>query len=823
MKIPEYNRQVGLNIAPRSGVSIKEPEIFRDTSSMERIGKQVLGTAEDMSNVYLDMKKERDKGIVNEFSNQFSMASNEKIRELQEQYKGANSEGIVDAYMEWQDDYIAKRTGFNQDTVEGELYLENDEQIKAAKDSLARSLPSTVNSLSNYVANELETYKKNQFEARVELLTSDAISTADENLQFKLNEINYAIDAQYVGQPPEFIALTKKKLANNVYSSRLIAESSENPNKALVALQNKDYIANTDTKTRQDIETKAINNWKNNIAAKMASADTLDIDAVLTEQDAKVIAPYVEKYGKDRLEWDIVKQARTYIGKKKQAETDKKNKDTIQGMSDLYYNSMDNSITLDKRNSNEAEILSKMPADMAEDYVVTKQNIEQSQLFNYMGADSIFGDNLQYITNPKLRDMALQQKVELESLMSRERNPQQIANYMDIIDSGGTVKLSELHPDDAKYLIDRYAEYETYQKHNQEYSKLNKNSSLDKYLLDYWKGYDKETAELPIYQHLVKVQMASKIQDYKNANGSFPIGVELNKIITSSIIEADKSNPNISKLRSVEFNAREKNTGITGFIEEIEDKFGDSLSKADSVLLAEALFSRSYNQALYLTNPEIMAKKQVRQQKESVVKEKGGLINTVKDIAGGTVNIVNTIDDALGGVPSSFIDTVSAPFAYMAEDITSAGLEIEDKYKPIAKTKKATKQVAKWATKPTEYIAEQGITSAVDIAKNIDNRTSREIVDSDFVSQAEDTYKEFKNNESKTIREAVKSAYKMLKAKQNVYKNNPTKANAKEVERAAIKVNEAAGNIAETMFEEPNKERKQKGWWGMLVDYMLNK
>jgi hypothetical protein len=542
----------------------------------------------------------------------------------------------------------------------------------------------------------------------------------------------------------------------------LIGESSENPNKALVVLQNKDYIANIDAKTRNEIEVKAINNWKKQIAGKMASADTLDIDAVLTEQDAKVIAPYVEKYGKDRLEWDIVKQARAYIGKKKQVETDKKNKDTIQGMSDLYYNSMDNSITLEKRNSNEVEILSKMPVDMAEDYVVTKQNIEQSQLFNYMNTDFIFGDNLQYITNPKLRELALQQKAELESLMSRERNPQQIANYMDIIDSGGTVKLSELHPDDAKYLIDRYAEYETYQRYNQEYSKLNKNSSLDKYLLDYWKGYDKETATLPIYQHLVKIQMASKIQDYKNANGSFPVGVELNKIITSSIIEADKSNPNISKLIDIEFNAREKNTGITGFIEEIEDKFGDSLSKDDSVLLAEALFSRSYNQALYLTNPEIMAKKQVRQQKEPIDKEKGGVISTVEDFVGDAINTVNTTDDVLGNVPSNSVDIVSAPFAYATEDVVSTTLKI---------------------------------------AKNVDNRTPEEIVDSDLVSQAENIYEESKNNENKTIRDGVESAYNMLKAKQNVYKNNPTKANAKEVERDAIKVIEAAGNIAEAMFE----------------------
>lgn len=820
MKIPEYNRQASLDIAPRSNVSIKEPEIFRDTSSVERIGKQMLGTAEDMSNIYLDMKKERDNGIVNEFMNQFSLERVNKLNELKEQYKGANSEGIVDAYMEWQEDYIAKRTGFNQDMADGELYLENDEQIKAARDTFAKNLPSTVNSLSNYVAQELETYKTNQFEASVANWTTQAVSDSEDNLQNHLNMLDSVVDNYYVGQPPEYIAQQKKKLKSNIYESRLNNAVLENPDNALILLQNDNYRNSLTADKLQTIEKSAINNWKSKIAGKMASANTLNPDDVLTERDTKIISPYVEKYGKDRLEWDIVREARRYINARKDAEKEKKTKDTIVGFSDIVDIQSNEELTSEQKTIETENILTQMAPDVVEDYRVFVSDLETEATYNNIVSGN-YDIGLGLITDPKLKQIAIEEKERVQSIWSRPRDEQVMSNIMDIIDSGGTVKLSELHPLDAKMVFNEIVKNENMKKFKKQY-KSDTGLDFDKVKTGALEKNKKIYKEVGLYNKLLDEELSNRVQAYKIKNGALPTASEMDMMVYESLESCLTENPYVAKLVDIQMNINQEGETrvitMSDYVDKISDEFEDVLDVEDINKLALYLASNQHNKALYLINPDVIKSKQEAKHQTSEKTEKGNIvINTVKDIAGGTVNIVNTIDDSLGDAPSNVIDTVSAPYAYIAEDVTTAALEIEEKYQPIAKAKKGIKRVAKLTTKPTEYITEQGITSAIDIANNIDNRKPKEIVNSDIIKQAKETYNELKNNEK------VKSAYEMLEAKQKVYENNPNKPNAKEVEEAAIQVIEAAGNIGDAMFDEPKTDRKKKGWWGMLIDYMLGK
>lgn len=748
MKIPEYNRQVGLDLANRSGVSIKEPDIFRDTSDMQNIGKQVLGTAGDLSEVYLDMKKERDNGIVNEFMNQFSLEQVNKINELKEQYKGANSEGIVDAYMEWQDDYISKRTGFTQDLADGDLYLENEEQIKSVKDSFAKNLPSTVNSLSGYIARELEDYKKNQFTARVELLTNDAISSDDGSVQFRINELNSAVDNYYAGESPEFIALTKKKLTGNIYESRLIGESSENPSKALVVLQNKDYIANVDTKTRNEIEAKAINNWKKQIAAKMASADTLDIDAVLTEQDAKVIAPYVEKYGKDRLEWDIVKQARAYIGKQNKAQKDNENKTSFETISSITKIKDNKNLTVEEKEQKFGELLSNVSFEEAVDLSMTFNNIEMIDEYKKMQNGTWKKEESPYTEEDIL------------SIASRERDSSLVAEAMDYIDNGEVVELKNFHPEDAKILMDRMALAEDWRALDSDW-KEQTGQDLNKYIdTEFNRVTNKKSKAYPFYNFAIKNLLSEYVYAYKKQNGKYPQGKDFEKIIVHTISDINNQNPNISKLISIEDAIAEGKSGYSEelFLKQINDKFEDSLSKQDKEDLASALMNKRYNKALYLVDPVVIAQKQIKQrEKDDIIQQKEKVdVDITSGITGGKSKLGEQIVDV--------------------------------------------------AEKNIDIAAEVVINTAIDVKKNIESSSDIKGRLQDAEKQISERYNDSKDN--KLLGKNIRSLYEIAQQKIKIAKENPTPENVREVEGVLWRM-ETAGDITSDIGTGENKLLKQ--------------
>ena len=260
--IPEYNQRIIANPESRPQVNLNQPKELGDTSYIDRMTKRVTNFQKEENQILLDMKKERDEGIVNEFMNQYSTARVEKINELKEKYKGANAQGIVDEFKKWQDDYYTSRLGFSSSNDDGTLYLENDEQIKSAKEQLARNLPTEINSLSTYAATELEGYRQNQFTARTQFAVDDLADERDvNNIAMGIDNIYKMVNDYYDGESEEFKRYTAGKLVNeslsvNVADMIAAGETLEQLNLAEQMLKEGVVADNLTNKTKADLSEK---------------------------------------------------------------------------------------------------------------------------------------------------------------------------------------------------------------------------------------------------------------------------------------------------------------------------------------------------------------------------------------------------------------------------------------------------------------------------------------------------------------------------------------------------------------------------------------
>ena len=178
VQIPDYNQRVDLRLQDRGQIRLNAPEALTSTAGIEANAKQLVNAAKDMSDIYLQMKQNRDEGIVNAFMNEFTVARALKMNELKKTYNGANAEGILQAYDDWQKDYFNQRLGTNTDN-ENMLTLENDEQITAARKAFDDDFASSIDSLSHYTASELDKWENEQKNERLRQLTQDMKNSAD--------------------------------------------------------------------------------------------------------------------------------------------------------------------------------------------------------------------------------------------------------------------------------------------------------------------------------------------------------------------------------------------------------------------------------------------------------------------------------------------------------------------------------------------------------------------------------------------------------------------------------------------------------------------
>lgn len=312
MKIPEYTQRITTDYTPTAKVRITEPEIFSDLSNVKRNQEKLFKTAEGLSDTYLSMKKRRDEGISNEFMLRFAEAEGQWLRENKDKFKGANAQGIVDAYSQWQEEYFGTRKGFSQSLPEGELYLENQEQIDFVQDQMRRKAVNTINSLSSYAAGELETYTNNQLSARVDLLVDDISNESDmNNITNDVEVLSEVIAQRYVGQSPEYLEVMTKKFVGSAIETNISNNMLTDPVLSIEKLQNDFFTGNLNEKTVGLLESNAVKSYiekeSDNIANAMLQGYSGN-DIVDVKSWNKVL-PTIEKYNVDTVKREILSKA----------------------------------------------------------------------------------------------------------------------------------------------------------------------------------------------------------------------------------------------------------------------------------------------------------------------------------------------------------------------------------------------------------------------------------------------------------------------------------------------------------------------------------
>ena len=300
MRIPQYEQRIIANPAKRTQVNLKEPETFRDLSSLQRQTKSIEKTANLGADVYLDMKKQRDQGIVDEFTNQYNVEKINKVNELRTQYKGANSTKIVDEFSKWHNDYLATHLGIGQDAGKDTLILENDAQIEGAKRALADDLPTSINSLSSYAATELNNYRNHQFEG-VAFGIQERISKEDDvnNTGILIDNLKNAVAQHYNGESSEYIHMQSQKLVNSALATNVRNSLASNPEKAMLKLQSDLWVKNLSGDDTNALEKEAVDAFieKQSLEVAKAGLANKNIDFALDMDTFEAISPVLDKQG----------------------------------------------------------------------------------------------------------------------------------------------------------------------------------------------------------------------------------------------------------------------------------------------------------------------------------------------------------------------------------------------------------------------------------------------------------------------------------------------------------------------------------------------
>ena len=253
VQIKEYTQREGLQPASRGSLNIQKPKAFAEGVGTT-LSKKPLDTMSEFAELGLKMKERRDDAMVSEFINRHSIESTNQVNELQQKYKGLNAHKILDKYNEWNEEYMSKYSSYANasDDDDDHVYLENAEQIRKAKDIMARSHVSTLNSLSNYVGREEETARNNALTASIQGEV-EKISLADipENIELSKQNIIANLSALYKGQSGEFINQKAKSMMNAAISGNLMYRAAEDPAEAIKLFNNPVFKDNMDIKTRK--------------------------------------------------------------------------------------------------------------------------------------------------------------------------------------------------------------------------------------------------------------------------------------------------------------------------------------------------------------------------------------------------------------------------------------------------------------------------------------------------------------------------------------------------------------------------------------------
>lgn len=162
IQIQRYNQDVNANANLMQGRDIKLPPKTKDMFGF-------------ISDTLGQIKTDYDKAAINQAKADFQIASQNKIVEIQEKYKGLNAkpDAVKGEYDKWLNEY---RDGWN--STDSGRYLTSDQQ-KAMDDFVTNNSVAVNNTMNYHSMNELQKAKQLNYEAAVNS-TLQAIASDDE-------------------------------------------------------------------------------------------------------------------------------------------------------------------------------------------------------------------------------------------------------------------------------------------------------------------------------------------------------------------------------------------------------------------------------------------------------------------------------------------------------------------------------------------------------------------------------------------------------------------------------------------------------------------
>ena len=376
VQIREYTQREGRQPLSRGGLNISKPKVLQQGMGTT-LSTEPLETASELAELGLRMKERRDDAVVDAFINQHSVAATAQLNDSQNRHKGLNAYKVMDEYNQWNEDYLAKYSSYDSAAEHDNehVYLENEAQVKKAKDRMAKSHVSTINSISNYIGREEENARKAAADA---LIKDQAQKIAKEKIPQNINIYKDNIKKAYQrllqamptpvsdevadSEKPEKAKRAKKSEAvdrkvketmDAAVTNNLMRTATEDPLAALELMNIPIYKENMSEKNRkkakETIQKMYQSTAANNIAEQLAQEDIARGEEISPETQNVIMDKALDEALKNKAFDDVDKREykakikkeaagkRAQIFKEQVEDQAKAQNDAVMNVSSLMY------------------------------------------------------------------------------------------------------------------------------------------------------------------------------------------------------------------------------------------------------------------------------------------------------------------------------------------------------------------------------------------------------------------------------------------------------------------------------------------------------
>ena len=273
VQIPEYTRRENARPVQRGGMNLSLPDALVKPVGTEAIEKG-LKLSKELADVYVNMKERRDDGIVSGFLNQYSKDAEAKLLELEDKYRGQNSQKVMSEFQKWRDDYIAQHSSYDPDSAkEGVIYLENAAQNRLAKQKLDAYNVRDINSISAYIANEEEKFRVNNLTTSIDNLLEKIVGENNPyNVMSLKEDVKSNVYSLYKGQPKNYLDKIVSDDMDLALSGNIMRDSATNP---MASIDRFEYFGNEiSEKAKQKLYLPLLKSFKDYQAQQLANAQT---------------------------------------------------------------------------------------------------------------------------------------------------------------------------------------------------------------------------------------------------------------------------------------------------------------------------------------------------------------------------------------------------------------------------------------------------------------------------------------------------------------------------------------------------------------------